>query len=151
MVPVVVAGASFGLGPSLFSAVLGALAFDFFLTEPRYSLMIDDPANIWAMCLLFVVGLIVLSGMVSAADPGSTHLRVTREVSGTVSVVNYNGSAFCLDTDGSAVQFCSVPYQRVGSAPFVVGEHVTGSVSLLSTGLSSAMEVFILTDPQPTP
>ena len=98
-----------------------------------------------------VVGLIVLSGMVSAAEPGSTHLRVTREVSGTVTVVNYNGSAFCLDTDGSGVQFCSVPYQRVGSAPLVVGEHVTGSVALLSTGLSSAMEVFILTDPQPTP
>jgi hypothetical protein len=98
-----------------------------------------------------VVGLIVLSGMVSAAEPGSTHLRVTREVSGTVTVVNYDGSAFCLDTDVSGVQFCSELYQRVGSAPLVVGEHVTGTVALLSTGPSSAMEVFILTDPQPTP
>jgi hypothetical protein len=98
-----------------------------------------------------VVGSIVISGMVSAADPGSTHLRVTREVSGSVTVVNYDGSAFCLDTDGSGEQFCSEPYQRGGSAPLVVGEHVTGTAAWLSTGPSSAVEVFIVTDPRPTP
>jgi K+-sensing histidine kinase KdpD len=59
VVPVIVAGVSLGLGPSLCSAVLGALAFNFFLTEPRYSLAVDDVANIWAIGLLFVVGLIV--------------------------------------------------------------------------------------------
>ncbi|MCA1409235.1 DUF4118 domain-containing protein [Ensifer sp. IC3342] len=60
-VPVVVAGVGFGLGPSLCSAVLGALAYNFFLTEPRYTLLVDDPANIWAIALLFVIGLIVSS------------------------------------------------------------------------------------------
>ena len=59
VVPVIVAGVGFGLGPSLCSAILGALAYNFFLTEPRYSLVVDDPANIWAIGLLFVVGLIV--------------------------------------------------------------------------------------------
>ena len=59
VVPVIIAGLSLGLGPSLCSAILGALAFNFFLTEPRYSLAVDDPANIWAIGLLFVVGLIV--------------------------------------------------------------------------------------------
>jgi K+-sensing histidine kinase KdpD len=59
VVPVIVAGVSLGLGPSLCSAILGALAFNFFLTEPRYTLAVDDPANIWAIGLLFVVGLIV--------------------------------------------------------------------------------------------
>lgn len=58
VVPVIVAGLSLGLGPSLCSAVLGALAFNFFLTEPRYSLAVDDAANIWAIGLLFVIGLI---------------------------------------------------------------------------------------------
>ena len=58
VVPVIIAGVSLGLGPSLCSAILGALAFNFFLTEPRYSLAVDDPANIWAIGLLFVVGLI---------------------------------------------------------------------------------------------
>jgi K+-sensing histidine kinase KdpD len=59
VVPVIIAGVSLGLGPSLCSAVLGALAFNFFLTEPRYSLAVDDPANIWAIALLLVVGLLV--------------------------------------------------------------------------------------------
>jgi K+-sensing histidine kinase KdpD len=58
VIPVIVAGVGLGLGPSLCSAVLGALAFNFFLTEPRYSLAVDDAANIWAIGLLFVVGLI---------------------------------------------------------------------------------------------
>jgi len=59
VVPVVIAGVSLGLGPSLCSAILGALAFNFFLTEPRYSLAVDDPENIWAIGLLFAIGLIV--------------------------------------------------------------------------------------------
>jgi K+-sensing histidine kinase KdpD len=59
VVPVIIAGVGLGLGPSLCSAVVGALAFNFFLTEPRYSLAVDDAANIWAIGLLFVVGLIV--------------------------------------------------------------------------------------------
>lgn len=59
VIPVVIAGFSLGLGPSLCSAVLGALAFNFFLTEPRYSLAVDDASNIWAIALLFVVGVIV--------------------------------------------------------------------------------------------
>jgi K+-sensing histidine kinase KdpD len=58
VVPVIIAGVSLGLGPSLCSAILGALAFNFFLTEPRYSLAVDDAANIWAIGLLLVVGLI---------------------------------------------------------------------------------------------
>ena len=62
------------------------------------------------------MGLVAVGGVVSAADPGSPHLRVTREVSGIVTVVNYNGSAFCLDSDVSGEQFCSDPYQRRGRA-----------------------------------
>lgn len=58
VIPVIIAGLGLGLGPSLCSAVLGSLAYNFFLTEPRYSLTVDDPANIWAIGLLFVVGVI---------------------------------------------------------------------------------------------
>ena len=58
VIPVVVASVTVGLGPALCSAVLGALAYNFFLTEPRYSLEVEDPANIWAIGLLFVVGCI---------------------------------------------------------------------------------------------
>jgi len=58
VVPVVIAAVFFGLGPSLCAAVLGALSYNFFLTEPRFTLRVDDPASIWAIGLLFVVGLI---------------------------------------------------------------------------------------------
>lgn len=59
VVPVTIAAVGLGLGPSLFSAILGALAYNFFLTEPRHTLIVDDPANVWAIGLLFVIGLIV--------------------------------------------------------------------------------------------
>lgn len=61
VLPVIICGLVFGLGSSLLSAVLGALSYNFFLTEPRYSLAVDDPANVWAIALLFLVGLVVSS------------------------------------------------------------------------------------------
>lgn len=66
VLPVIIAALAFGLGSSLLSAVLGALAYNYFLTEPRYTLQVDDPANIWAIALLFVVG-VIASGVASTA------------------------------------------------------------------------------------
>ena len=77
VVPVIIAGVSFGLGPSLCSAILGALAYNFFLTEPRYTLVVDDPANIWAIGLLFVVGLIV-SGVAFTSRRRATDAALLR-------------------------------------------------------------------------
>jgi K+-sensing histidine kinase KdpD len=77
VVPVVIAGISLGLGPSLCSAIFGALAFNFFLTEPRYSLVVDDPANIWAIGLLFVVGIIV-SGVAFSSHQRATEAALLR-------------------------------------------------------------------------
>jgi K+-sensing histidine kinase KdpD len=78
VIPVIIAGVSLGLGPSLCSAVLGALAFNFFLTEPRYSLTVDDPANIWAIGLLFVVGLIA-SGVAFTSHRRATEAALLRK------------------------------------------------------------------------
>jgi K+-sensing histidine kinase KdpD len=77
VVPVIIAGVSLGLGPSLCSAILGALAFNFFLTEPRYTLAVDDAANIWAIGLLFVVGLIV-SGVAFTSRQRATEAALLR-------------------------------------------------------------------------
>ena len=76
--PVIVAGVSLGLGPSLCAAVLGALAFNFFLTEPRYSLAVDDAANVWAIGLLFVVGVIV-SGVAFTSRQRATEAALLRK------------------------------------------------------------------------
>jgi hypothetical protein len=93
------------------------------------------------------LGLIVASGLINASTPGSRHLVAIREVSGTVTIVNYDASKFCLDSDGTGDQFCSVSYQRVGSTPLAVGEHVAGTVALLATAPSVFTEVFILAAP----
>ena len=77
VMPVIIAGLSLGLGPSLCSAILGALAFNFFLTEPRYSLAVDDAANIWAIGLLFVVGLIV-SGVAFTSGQRATEAALLK-------------------------------------------------------------------------
>jgi len=77
VVPVIIAGVTLGLGPSLCAAILGPLAFNFFLTEPRYTLAVDDPANIWAIGLLFVVGLIV-SGVAFTSHQRATEAALLR-------------------------------------------------------------------------
>jgi two-component system sensor histidine kinase KdpD len=59
VVPVIGAGIGFGLGPSVAAALLGAVSYNFFFTAPRYSLTVTDPANIWAIALLLVVGGVV--------------------------------------------------------------------------------------------
>ena len=78
VVPVIVAGVSLGLGPSLCSAVLGALAYNFFLTEPRYSLVVDDVANIWAIGLLFVIG-VIASGVAFTSHRRAAEAGVLRK------------------------------------------------------------------------
>ncbi|CAK12411.1 DUF4118 domain-containing protein [Rhizobium johnstonii] len=58
VLPVVISSVAFGIGPALLCALLGALAYNFFFTEPRFSLAVADTANIWAIALLFIVGCI---------------------------------------------------------------------------------------------
>ncbi|MGZ3402853.1 MAG: sensor histidine kinase [Phenylobacterium sp.] len=59
VLPVVIAAVSFGWGPSLAAAVAGALAYNFFLIAPLYTLRVADPANIWALVLLLATAAIV--------------------------------------------------------------------------------------------
>lgn len=59
VLPVVITGAAFGLGPSVATTLLGVLAFDFFFTEPIYTLQMTDPSEFWAASLLLVTAAIV--------------------------------------------------------------------------------------------
>ncbi len=59
VLPVVLAAVTFGWGPSLFAAIAGVLACDFFFIEPRYTLWVADPVDVWSLGLLLVVGVIV--------------------------------------------------------------------------------------------
>jgi len=117
VVPVIIAGVSLGLGPSLCSAILGALAFNFFLTEPRYTLAVDDPANIWAIGLLFVVGLIV-SGVAFTSRQRATEAALLRR---QVTVLQgYSRDVVAADTTNAIVSITSQALAALFQAPVVV-------------------------------
>ena len=117
VVPVIIAGVSLGLGPSLCSAILGALAFNFFLTEPRYSLAVDDPANVWAIGLLFVVGLIV-SGVAFNSHRRATEAALLRR---QVTVLQgYSRDLIAADNTKAIVSITSQALAALFKVPVVV-------------------------------
>ncbi len=117
VVPVIIAGVGLGLGPSLFSAVLGALAFNFFLTEPRYSLAVDDAANIWAIGLLFVVGLIV-SGVAFTSRRRATEAALLRRQ--TTVLQGYSRDVVAADNTNAIVSITSQALAALFQVPVVV-------------------------------
>jgi K+-sensing histidine kinase KdpD len=125
VVPVIIAGVSLGLGPSLCSAILGALAFNFFLTEPRYSLAVDDPANIWAIGLLFVVGLIV-SGVAFTSRRRATEAALLR-TQATV-LQGYSRDLVAADTTKAIVSITSQALAALFQVPVVVMLVTDGTV-----------------------
>jgi K+-sensing histidine kinase KdpD len=117
VVPVVIAGVGLGFGPSFCSAVLGALAFNFFLTEPRYSLAVDDPANIWAIGLLFVVGLIV-SGVAFTSRQRATEAALLRRQ--TTVLQSYSRDVVAADNTTAIVSLTSQALTTLFQVPVVV-------------------------------
>ena len=117
VVPVVIAGVSLGLGPSLCSAILGALAFNFFLTEPRYTLVIDDPANVWAMGLLFVVGLIV-SGVAFTSHRRASEAALLRRQATVLQ--GYSRDLVAADNTKAIVSISSQALAALFQVPVVV-------------------------------
>jgi K+-sensing histidine kinase KdpD len=117
VVPVIIAGVSLGLGPSLCSAILGALAFNFFLTEPRYSLAVDDPSNIWAIGLLFVVGLIV-SGVAFTSRQRATEAALMRRQATVLQ--GYSRDVVAADDTSVIVSITSQALEALFQVPVVV-------------------------------
>lgn len=54
-----------GLGPGLFASLLGAVSFNFFFLEPRYTLTVRDPDSVIA--LLFYLGVAIVASNLTAA------------------------------------------------------------------------------------
>ena len=117
VVPVIAAAVSLGLGPSICSAILGALAYNFFLTEPRYSLAVDDPANIWAIGLLLVVGLIVSSVAFTSRQRATEGALLKRQA--TV-LQGYSRDVVAADNTKSIVSITSHALAALFKVPVVV-------------------------------
>jgi K+-sensing histidine kinase KdpD len=125
VVPVIIAGVGLGLGPSLCSAMLGALAFNFFLTEPRYTLAVDDPANIWAIGLLFVVGLIV-SGVAFTSHRRATEVALLRRQAALLQ--GYSRDVVAADNPNAIVSITSQALAALFQVPVVVMLFAEGRV-----------------------
>jgi len=125
VVPVIVAGVSLGLGPSLFAAILGSLAFNFFLTEPRYTLEVDDPANVWAIGLLFVVGLVV-SGVAFTSRRRATEAALLRRQATVLH--GYSRDLVAADNTKAIVSITSRALAALFQVPVVVMLVAEGTV-----------------------
>ena len=117
VVPVIIAGVSLGLGPALCSAILGSLAFIFFLTEPRYSLAVDDAANIWAIGLLFIVGLIVSGVAFTSRQRAAEAALLRRQV---IVLQNYGRDVVAADNTNAIVLITSNALAALFQVPVVV-------------------------------
>ncbi|WP_432283873.1 DUF4118 domain-containing protein [Aminobacter sp. BA135] len=146
VVPVVIAGASFGLGPSLCSAILGALAYNFFLTEPRYSLAVSDPANVWAIALLFVVGLVVSSVAFTSGRRATDAASLRRQ---TTVLQGFSRDIVAADKPEAIVSLTSEALAGVFEVPAVVMlvtddavsvKQIVGAVELQDTELGAALQ-----------
>ncbi len=60
---VAVIAARFGRGPAVLSTILSVLLFDFFFTQPRFSLLVDDPQDVVTFAILLMVALLISSLM----------------------------------------------------------------------------------------
>lgn len=75
VLPVMVAAINCGWWPSLTASVASALAYDFFFTQPLYSLRVNNPEEFWSIALLLAIAATVSA---LAAQSRSRALRATR-------------------------------------------------------------------------
>jgi two-component system, OmpR family, sensor histidine kinase KdpD len=58
---VVAAAVYLGRGPSILAAILSVVAFDLFFVQPRLTLAVSDPLEIFTFAALLIVGLVITS------------------------------------------------------------------------------------------
>jgi two-component system sensor histidine kinase KdpD len=75
LLAVVIAGTSWGRGPSILAAILGVLAFDFFIVPPHLTLAVSDVQYLLTFVGLFVVGLVISTLAVREREQAETSRR----------------------------------------------------------------------------
>jgi two-component system sensor histidine kinase KdpD len=136
VLPVVIAAASFGFGPSLMSAVLGALAFNYFLLAPRYTLSIADRENTWALVLLLIVAAIVSAVAAQARRRADEALRSADQAAALRALARSLVAA----TDRTAIaESATLALTRVFNAPSVLLLEAAGELVASPPGAPSAL------------
>jgi K+-sensing histidine kinase KdpD len=117
VLPVLLAAVAFGWGPALAAAVAGVAAYNFFLLPPIYTFNVEDPANIWALALLGIVGAITSA----VAAESRRRARAPREAARQARVLQTAARALVGAADREAVAEASVEAMRkLFGAPAVV-------------------------------
>ena len=90
VLPVLMVALRYGWRPALLAATAAVLAFDVFFVEPRYSLTVASPADVWAISLLLTVA--AMSSSVGAqarrqrlsAQAAAAHAQALRRLADSV-------------------------------------------------------------------
>ncbi|MBS0384899.1 MAG: sensor histidine kinase KdpD [Proteobacteria bacterium] len=78
---VIAAAIRYGMAVSIFAAIISALAYNFFLTEPYYTFQIADPSNVWAVFFFLAIG-VAVSGVAARARAQAVIARKQARQSG---------------------------------------------------------------------
>ncbi len=100
-----------------------------------------------AWCVLAVVVALgigaSLAALLSPRPPSA--LDADSQISGVVTLVNEDGTSFCLTGEKDDEQHCSEVYLPPGSAPLEVGESVAATIAFVPAR-GGSQEVYIVTD-----
>ena len=77
-------------------------------------------------------------------------VRVDRDATGVLSIVNREGSAICLAEDQTGSELCGSVLQQPGSGSLSVGQRVAVTIIWISQ-TSGASQALVITSPHPGP
>ena len=117
VLPVVLTASYCGWGASLFAVALSVLAFDFFFTEPYYSLAMTNPPEIWAAVLLLVIATLVAS---VAADARRRALEATATAERAAALQVLAHTVVHAQASVDVMKVAAVTLQRLFQAPCII-------------------------------
>lgn len=68
-----------GIWPALFAAVLSGLTLDFLFVAPQFTVTVNDPLHLWALCLYVIIAMLVSYIVDQAARRARDAQRATAE------------------------------------------------------------------------
>lgn len=129
VLPVVISATTFGWWPSITATISGVLAYDFFFTEPKYSLTIASPTDICDAALLFVIAAIV---SVVAAQGRQRALAARRAAEQADALRALAHAVVQRRPEGEIASAAAAALQRAFNASAVVFGERDGRLSLIA-------------------
>lgn len=126
VLPVMAAATFFGWGPSLIAVAAGVLAFDFFFTEPYYSIRIASPSDLWATGLLLVIAAIVST---LAAESRRRTAEARRAVEQAQALQNLAHLVIQARPKPEIIEAAATTLTQIFRAPAVVFARTTGALA----------------------